>query len=203
LGAGCIARALPEKETRPPTGKPERPSFGRRYQAFRPRTAEIGRHSPISDLPHTDLPWQVLPPDNGAKRQRMKDVTPNGVTANKKTLRCCHVCSSSVTEKIAFRTGGSKTRFVCAEAPAIDEDGDMKTACEERFMRWESRKWGGGFVARQKKHNLSATGGICTDQVRSAVSPFTPTQTWPLRSGSIYRRVSIYSPTAVNNAGGL
>jgi hypothetical protein len=72
----------------------------------------------------------------------MKDVTPKGVTANKKTLRCCHVCSSSVTEKIAFRTGGSKTRFVCAEAPPIDEDGDMKTACEERFMRWESRKWG-------------------------------------------------------------
>jgi hypothetical protein len=88
------------------------------------------------------------------------------VTANKHTLRCCHVCSSSVTEKIAFRTGGSKTRFVCAEAAtAIDEDGgamlprvprfideygDVVLSCVSRFMRWEADHTGGTIEDQEK-----------------------------------------------------
>jgi predicted nucleic acid-binding Zn ribbon protein len=106
----------------------------------------------MSDLPHTDLPWQVLPPDNGAKRQSMEDVTPKGVTANKKTLRSCHVCSSSVTEQIAFRTGGSATRFVCAaDETVIDDDGDIVRSCVSRFMRWEAAYSYGGVSGDDKE----------------------------------------------------
>jgi hypothetical protein len=61
------------------------------------------------------------------------------VTPNKNTLRRCHVCSSSVTEKVAYRTSGSKTRFVCAEVSTttIDEDGEVEVSCLMRFMRRE------------------------------------------------------------------
>jgi hypothetical protein len=99
----------------------------------------------MSDVDHTDRPRQGASPhksDNWRQRVPIRDGA--GVTANKHTLRCCHVCSSSVTEKVAFRTGGSKTRFVCAGVGVvIDEDGEeVKVSCEERFMHWESAKWG-------------------------------------------------------------